>query len=253
MYQFEPKYWRHISQDAKKLISMLLKFEPETRYTAEQALQDTWIKDRAPKAQDVCLQDHIVHNLKSFRSKNKLKKAALNIIAGQMSESDIADLRETFKALDVNSDGFLTVTELRDGIEKAHLRRPLLDLDAVVEGVDADGSGLIDYTEFLAATLDKRVYLQRDVCFSAFAVFDQDGDGKITLDELKQILENGSVDQVIDGCHSEDLLQEVDQNGDGSIDFEEFMEMMRGRSMSMSMETTTPRTKVGARLAPRAY
>lgn len=29
------------------------------------------------------------------------------------------DLRETFKALDVNSDGFLTVNELRDGIEKA--------------------------------------------------------------------------------------------------------------------------------------
>ena len=28
--------------------------------------------------------------------------------------------------------------------------------------------------------------MQRDVCFSAFAVFDQDGDGKITLDELKQ-------------------------------------------------------------------
>jgi hypothetical protein len=31
----------------------------------------------------------------------------------------LQDLRETFKALDVNSDGFLTVTELRDGIEKA--------------------------------------------------------------------------------------------------------------------------------------
>ena len=27
---------------------------------------------------------------------------------------------------------------------QAHLRRPMLDLDAVVEGVDADGSGLID-------------------------------------------------------------------------------------------------------------
>ena len=34
--------------------------------------------------------------------------------------------------------------------------------------------------------LTSQVYLQRDVCFSAFAVFDQDGDGKITLDELKQ-------------------------------------------------------------------
>lgn len=243
-YQFEPKYWRHISQDAKKLIGMLLKFEPELRYTAEQALQDTWIKDRAPKAENISLQDRIVHNLKSFRSKNKLKKAALNIIAGQMSESEIADLREIFKALDANGDGFLTVTELRDGIDKAHLRRPMIDLDAVVEGVDADGSGLIDYTEFLAATLDKRVYLQRDVCFSAFAVFDVDGDGRITLDELKQILENGAVEHVLEGAKSEDLLREVDANGDGSIDFEEFMEMMRGgRSMSLSMETTTPKSK----------
>ena len=34
-----------------------------------------------------------------------------------------------------------------------------------------------------------QVYLQRDVCFSAFAVFDQDGDGRITLDELKQRLD----------------------------------------------------------------
>eukprot|EP00435_Cladocopium_sp_Y103_P008945 s1987_g2.t1 len=216
-----------LSKDAKKLIGMLLKFEPELRYTAEQALQDTWIKDRAPKAENISLQDRIVHNLKSFRSKNKLKKAALNIIAGQMSESEIADLREIFKALDANGDGFLTVTELRDGIDKAHLRRPMIDLDAVVEGVDADGSGLIDYTEFLAATLDKRVYLQRDVCFSAFAVFDVDGDGRITLDELKQILENGAVEHVLEGAKSEDLLREVDANGDGSIDFEEFMEMMR--------------------------
>ena len=143
---------------------------------------------------------------------------------------DAQDLRETFKALDANGDGFLTVTELRDGIDQAprsfrrwrrrrwqvrlgdgservgangetgehgwgemmgvcflqyclffksrvdmdgvmvygdptsgvmvygsqsdvsprvqlrqaQLRHPLLDLDAVVEGVDADGSGLID-------------------------------------------------------------------------------------------------------------
>ena len=30
-------------------------------------LQDTWIKDKAPKAQNVCLQDHLVRNLKNFR------------------------------------------------------------------------------------------------------------------------------------------------------------------------------------------
>ena len=38
-----------------------------------------------------------------------------------------------------------------------------------------------------------QVYLQRDVCFSAFAVFDVDGDGRITLDELKQLLDSARV------------------------------------------------------------
>lgn len=37
-----------------------------------------------------------------------------------------------------------------------------------------------------------KVYLQRDVCFSAFAVFDQDGDGRITLEELKQPLSSAA-------------------------------------------------------------
>ena len=33
------------------------------------------------------------------------------------------------------------------------------------------------------------------------------------------------------------------------LHWQEFMEMMRGRSMSMSMETTTPRTKAGIQVA----
>ncbi|CAK9040440.1 unnamed protein product [Durusdinium trenchii] len=118
---------------------------------------------------------------------------------------------------------------LQDGMAKADLEHILagVDLEAIMEGVDSDGSGLIDYTEFLAATLDKKCYLQEDLCYTAFSVFDQDGDGHITLEEMKKILENGSVDQAF-GRSSEEILKAVDTNGDGSIDFEEFMAMMRG-------------------------
>eukprot|EP00434_Breviolum_minutum_P040351 symbB.v1.2.035854.t1/scaffold4926.1/size34206/3 len=159
-----------------------------------------------------------------------MKKAALHIIAGQLSEEKIKVLRQTFEALDANGDGFLTSEELKDGMAKANLEHLLagVDLEAIMEGVDADGSGLIDYTEFLAATLDKKCYLQEDVCYTAFSVFDQDGDGHITLEELKKILENGSVDEAMQGRNSEEILKVVDTNGDGSIDFEEFMAMMRG-------------------------
>ena len=50
--------------------------------------------------------------------------------------------------------------------------------------MDADGSGVIDYTEFLAATLDKKAYIQEDVCWSAFRVFDRNGDGVLTEGEI---------------------------------------------------------------------
>lgn len=228
-FTFEHKDWRHISEDAKGLIRMLIKFDPSQRYSAEEALQHEWIRCRAPRATKVSLQAGLVDNLRAFQNQHKMKKAALHIIASQLSEEKIKALRQTFEALDANGDGFLTSQELKDGMAKADLEHILagVDLEAIMEGVDSDGSGLIDYTEFLAATLDKKCYLQEDLCYTAFSVFDQDGDGHITLEEMKKILENGSVDQAF-GRSSEEILKAVDTNGDGSIDFEEFMAMMRG-------------------------
>jgi len=249
-YSFDQMSWKHISQDAKTLIGHLLEYNPKERYTAEQALRDPWIRDCAPRAESTSIiQEDMVRSLRSFRSQNRLKKAALNIIAGQMSEDRILDLRAAFKTLDVNGDGLLTLEELCSGIVQAKFDTRTFDMDIIMEGVDSDGSGLIDYTEFLAATLDKKLYLQREACWTAFCVFDHDNNGQISLKELKETLENGSVEEVLDldGRTTEEILQEVDKNGDGSIDFEEFMDMMKGgRSMSLSRASDlTPKSKGG--------
>merc|ERR1719444_730509 len=98
-----------------------------------------------------------------------------------------------------------------------------------MEDVDADGSGVIDYTEFLAATLDKAKYLQEDVCWSAFRMFDKNGDGKISAEELKTVLEQDEVKQSAGVGVIAQLMTEVDTSGDGFIDFDEFMSMMRGK------------------------
>jgi calcium-dependent protein kinase len=48
-----------------------------------------------------------------------------------------------------------------------------------MESIDTDGSGTIAYTEFIAATLDKSVYLKEEKLFQAFRMFDIDNSGKV--------------------------------------------------------------------------
>eukprot|EP00438_Fugacium_kawagutii_P013257 Skav225484 [mRNA] locus=scaffold868:9643:21671:- [translate_table: standard] len=121
---------KNVSEDAKALIKNLLQMSPKERYTAEQALNDVWIKEKAPKAKD----DAFVDKLRGFLSQNKLKnlglcnpkmfkevqvakgrKAALQVIASSLDDKQIQALRETFQALDENGDGLLTAAELRAG------------------------------------------------------------------------------------------------------------------------------------------
>jgi len=228
-FSFPTSDWKKVSEDAKQLIRFLLRMNPRDRYTAEQALNHIWVVNKAPKAENVELNSSIVDNLRGFRSQNKLKKAALHVIAAQLGESQIKALRDTFMMLDSNGDGLLTANEMKSGLMKAGLKEIPPDLQQILEEVDADGSGMIDYTEFLAATLDKKVYMCEDTCWQAFRVFDLNNDGRISKEEIMNVLNDGDVQNAAAKDMAE-IMQEIDQNGDGEIDFNEFMSMMRGES-----------------------
>jgi len=224
-FSFNAADWKNISEDAKNLIRMLLKMNPKDRYTAQQGLNHAWILNKAPKAKNIPLEQGFVDNLRGFKAQNKLKKAALQCIANQLEEGQIKELRTIFLTLDGNSDGLLTANELKEGLSNAGLKEIPPDLQQILEDVDSDGSGMIDYTEFLAATLDKKVFMKEDVCWSAFRVFDKNNDGKISPEELKEVLATDDVKEVC-VANIADLMKEIDTSGDGYIDFQEFMHMM---------------------------
>lgn len=200
---------------------------PKERYTAEQALNHVWVKNKAPKAQDLPLCVGLVSNLRAFRSHNKFKRTVLHVIASQLGENQIKSLRDAFMKLDNNGDGLLTAQEIKEGLGKAGFEEIPPDLQQIMEEVDSDGNGMIDYTEFLAATLDRKTYLQEDVCWAAFRIFDRDGDGKISKSEIINVLGDGDV-RSLQMRDIVELMNDIDGNGDGEIDFKEFMDMMRG-------------------------
>lgn len=227
---FERSDWRFISNDAQDLIRQLLKMNPRERLTAHEALNHEWIKCAAPRAAQVSLRPGFVESLRTFRYQSKLKKAALHVIANQMSEGDIKAMRETFLSMDGNGDGQLTMDELKTGLENAGFGDAISDLADIVQSIDSDGNGNIDYTEFLAATLDSKAYLKEEACRAAFRTFDLNGDGRISQAELFQVLNTDGIPEAVGLRRVEELVAEVDINGDGDIDFEEFMTMMRTNS-----------------------
>jgi len=85
---------------------------------------------------------------------------------------------------------------------------------------------VIDYTEFLAASLDKHVYIAEDVCWQAFRIFDKNGDGVIDKSEMALVMKSEGVQ---DQCARDiaELMAEIDKDGNGQIDFQEFMAMMK--------------------------
>merc|ERR1740130_1373114 len=225
-FAFPASDWKHISEQAKNLIKKCLKLNPADRVTPEQAVSDVWIQDKAPQPDDVPLPVDFLSNLRRFKSSNRLKKAALHLIAHQMDEKSIQDLRDTFHALDENQDGLLSIAEMMKGLEKSLTEIPP-DFQQLMEKVDTSGDGIIDYTEFIAATLEKQMYVREDICWSAFRFFDRDGNGKISRSEISQVLNDGDVSEFMDAQVIADVMKEFDTNGDGEIDFDEFMAMMR--------------------------
>jgi len=229
---FDKKEWKQVSSQAKQLLKGLLTRDPATRMSAGDALKSPWITMALQGAvgDDAVLTGNVVSNLKSFAAMNKLKKASLNVIASQLNDTAIKELKELFIAMDDNNDGTLSVGELKEGLKRAGVAIPP-DLADMMDSIDTDGSGVLDYSEFVAATLDKRKYIQEDMCWRAFKTFDADGGGTIDKDELMKLLGIESLaDQMQVKLTEEEvdaIMNEVDLNGDGKIDFEEFMAMMR--------------------------
>ena len=82
-----------------------------------------------------------------------MQQAALTAIAVQAGPDDIRQLKDVFLAIDVNGDGTLSFEEIEEGLKRLSMPN-WEDILESLRNADTDGSGAIDYTEFIAATLD---------------------------------------------------------------------------------------------------
>lgn len=98
-----------------------------------------------------------------------------------------------------------------------------LEVDLMWTKIDLDGSGVIDFTEWSVATMGN--HLTKTKLVKAFELFDLDGSGQISSDEIKQVMGKLLGGQVSENLWKE-MIAQVDLNGNGEISLDEFEAMM---------------------------
>ncbi|PIA54234.1 hypothetical protein AQUCO_00900644v1 [Aquilegia coerulea] len=214
--------WPSISDSAKDLMKKMLVRDPKKRLTAHEVLCHPWVRVDGV-APDKPLDSAVLSRLNQFSAMNKLKKLAIRVIAENLSEEEIAGLKEMFKMIDTDNSGHITLEELKAGLERVGANLSQSEINELMQAADIDNSGTIDYGEFLAATLHLNKVEKEDHLFSAFSYLDKDGSGYITQDELQQACKQFGIDD----NRLEDMIHEVDHNNDGLIDYSEFVDMMK--------------------------
>ncbi|KAK7308672.1 hypothetical protein VNO77_42292 [Canavalia gladiata] len=137
------------------------------------------------------------------------------------------ELEHVFKKFDVNGDGKISASELGSIMRNLGQATSEEELDKMIHEVDSDGDGHISLEEFIELNtkgVDPDEVLEN--LKDAFAVFDIDGNGSITAEELHMVMVSIGDECSMDECRK--MIDGVDSDGDGMINFEEFRMMMMG-------------------------
>ena len=151
------------------------------------------------------------------------------------------DLQRIFEKLDKNGDGLVSLEELNWLLEKIGVQISLDELESLV------GKSSLDLNEFFSfyssislkqnntsrSTSNEVVVVEEEEeeneesdLVKAFEVFDLNGDGFISCDELQKVLSRLGLWDENGGKDCRVMIHVYDTNLDGQLDFEEFKNMM---------------------------
>ncbi|XP_074657402.1 uncharacterized protein LOC141910271 isoform X1 [Tubulanus polymorphus] len=142
-----------------------------------------------------------------------------------LSEEQIAEFREAFSIFDKDGDGTITTRELGTVMRSLGQDPSESELQDMINDVDIDGNGTIEFPEFLKLIAGKLNQPDaEEEIKQAFQVFDKDGNGFISADELRNVMAN--LGETLTPQEVEEMINEADVDGDGQINYDEFVKMM---------------------------
>ncbi|KRY92187.1 Calmodulin, partial [Trichinella pseudospiralis] len=145
-----------------------------------------------------------------------------------LADEQIAEFQEAFNLFDKDGDGKITSQELGIVMRSLGQRPTESELRDMVNEVDEDGNGTIEFDEFLQMMSRKMKDSDSEQELKeAFQVFDKDKDGFISAAELHYVMTN--LGEKLTDEEVQEMIREADLDGDGLVNYNEFVKMMTAK------------------------
>ncbi|KAK3809399.1 MAG: calmodulin [Benniella sp.] len=129
-----------------------------------------------------------------------------------LSEEQISEFKEAFSLFDKNGDGQANIKELGTIMRSLGQNPTESELRKMINEVNADNTGTIDFPEFLNLMARKMKDTDsEEEIKEAFKTYDKDGDGLISGDELASVM--ASLGEKLSEAEVEEMIREADVDG----------------------------------------
>jgi Ca2+-binding EF-hand superfamily protein len=172
------------------------------------------------------------------RLRRSTTKSIKKIYEVQLPPEDVVILRETFDAVDPEKTGSVDKVQFGEAMKILRIQFSEDDIEEAIREVDLDGSGMLDWPEFLFFMnrfgsnfsienkfTEERLKEMRQV----FEMFDADNSGTLDIGELRDVMH--SIGLAPEEWEIRAMIAEVDDDNSGEIEWAEFLYLMSKKTV----------------------
>lgn len=219
------KSWEGISKSAKSFVRSLLIVDPDVRPTADEALESDWIQANGDgSATEIDRREN--------NELQMLRRAILDLIAGNLAENEIQDLQAYLEVNDDEGLGFIKVGELRniliEEVAESCIHWTKAEAEDVFEKADQKGLDMsevtINYVDLLVEALVGKG--RNDIYKLAKELDDLDvaGNREVKLNDLRPIILD-----IFPLSSQEGWLEDIEVSRDGVVNTAQVLELCSHR------------------------